>query len=91
MATTTSKITIVKIEKTYRTDNVQREGIDNPSKKITCDVKWVDGVFENAIFMVDDAFWMGGVMGSAGMHKFYEIVDELKTLTNNPPVGCEPV
>ena len=28
---------------------------------------------------------------SKNMHAFYELIEELKVNTNNPPVGCEPV
>jgi hypothetical protein len=53
-------------------------------------LQWVNGLFENAIF-IHGADGLNYTMDAEKLRAFRELMQEVVTATNNPPVGCEPV
>ena len=80
---TESKTIIVKLEMPYAHYGLTNDG------EMVATLNWVDGVFDN--FVLRDRYGNSLTLNKSGIKALRELMQEVVTTTNNPPVGCEPV
>lgn len=60
------------------------------NRELIASISWENGEFKGInIRQTASSGYL--CLDEAATHAFYELVNELNTLTNTPPAGCEPV
>jgi len=78
-------LVMVKSDRTYPTEK-------NGEETVYFSADWSDGKLLSIRISTSPHYPFNDIrLTKESLHAFYELVDELKTLTNNPPVGCESV